>query len=91
MFQVSHEWDFWALLCVPLPPPGPSVEDFCEHFASVFGAFWSGELDPRLQHQLLSMAISLFTVAEVVTALDTMAHCCTSGIAAFPVDFYHAA
>ena len=90
-FQVSHEWDFWALLCVLPPPPVPSVEDFLEHFASVFGAFWSGELDPGLQHQLLSTAISPFTVAEVVTALDMMAHHHTSGIAAFPVDFYHAA
>ena len=90
-FWASHERDFWALLHVLPPPPVPSVEDFCEHFASVFGAFWSGELDPGLQHQLLSMAISPFTVAEVVTALDMMAHHCTSGIAAFPVDFYHAA
>ena len=90
-FRASHERDIWALLRVPPPPPVPSVEDFREHFASVFGAFRSGELDPGLQHQLLSTAISPFTVAEVVTALDTMAHRRTSGIAAFPVDFYCAA
>ena len=47
-FWASHEREFWALLRVAPPPPVPTVEEFRGHFATVFGAFRSGELDPGL-------------------------------------------
>ena len=67
------------------------MEEFCGHFAKVFGAFCSGELDPGLLGQLTSMVITPFTVVEVVTALAFMACRRSSGIAAFPADNYRAA
>ena len=79
--------------CCALPPlpPFPTVEEFRGHFATIFGAFCSGELDPGLASYLAAVDIPPFTVDEVADALASMACHCTSGIASFPADFYRAA